>query len=458
MPARLLIVALDGADGRSLDLASRDGRLPNLAAMRARGAVWPLSTPLGATDDALWASFQYGVGLGEHGRYSYIIQDDYGVSRQADEVEGDRPAFWDELSRQGRRVAILDIPKCRRPIALNGIHLADWLVHGRYFPVPASHPQALAAEVVQRFGAAPPSVCDFEIDLPTDEHVRAARDNLLRSVCMKRAAGTHFLSTDSWDLFAIGFKEAHCAGHMFWDLADPAHPWHDPAKATKLGNPVTDVLIEQDAALGEIIGAAGPDADILLLSTGSFAPNGSILHLVPGILERVNRHCGTSLMEKVRYALAKRRGRRSPPPGCRELLYSDNAAALRLSRRRGESADRRARRLDRIARLASELVDVDDGLPAISSVTRPSADYPGQRAASLPDLLLHCRANICPRAVSSEVLGKIEAPPPKHLRPGNHVPGAIAFAAGPSAGMLAGRIRSMEEIAAAAQRLVGADA
>jgi hypothetical protein len=458
MPARLLIVALDAADARSLDQASLDGRLPNLAALRARGIAWPLSTPSGATDDGLWASFQYGVGLGEHGRYSYMIQDDRGGSRQADEVEDDRLTFWDRLSRQGRRVAIIDVPKCRRPIPLGGIHLADWLVHGRYFPTPLSYPQALAAEVVQRFGAAPPSACDYEIDLPSDDHVRAARDNLLNSVRQKRAAGVHFLSTDAWDLFAIGFKEAHCAGHMFWDLADPGHARHDPVRAAKLGNPLMDVLKEQDAALGEIVEAAGPGTDILLFSTSCFAPNGSITHLVPEILERVNRHCGVPLVDRVRFALAQLRGKQALAPGCRNLLYNDNAVALRLPCRRRESAADHARRLDQIAALISELLDVDDGLPVITDVSRPSAENAGRRAEGLPHLLFHVRDNICSRAVMSKRLGRIAAPRPKHPRAGNHVAGAIAFAAGPSAGLLAEQIRSLEDFAAAAGHLLNADA
>ena len=118
MSARLLIVGLDGADGRTLDRASRDGTLPNLAEMRARGRAWALSSAQGATDDALWASFQYGADVGEHGRYSHEILTGFAVTE-----EFDRETFWDKLSHQGLRVAVLDVPKCRQPRPLNGICL-----------------------------------------------------------------------------------------------------------------------------------------------------------------------------------------------------------------------------------------------------------------------------------------------------------------------------------------------
>ncbi len=194
MSARLLIIGLDGADGRMLDRASRDGTLPNLAALRTRGRAWALSSAHGATDDALWASFQYGADVGEHGRYSFHLQTGSEQPAYAPNQELDRETFWDRLSQQNLRVAILDVPKCRPPRPLNGIHLVDWLVHGRYFHSPLSYPEELAADILARFGAPPPSRCEFYPPMLSDDEVRAVRDNLHRAVSQKRAAGLHYLS------------------------------------------------------------------------------------------------------------------------------------------------------------------------------------------------------------------------------------------------------------------------
>lgn len=199
MSSRLLIVGLDGADGRLLDRATTDGTLPNLAALRSRGRAWRLSPALGVTDDLLWASFQYGVDTGEHGRSSYFLEDDEGKRRFAPCEEIGRDTFWDRLSSWGHRVAVLDVPKCRLPRPLNGIHLADWLVHGRYFPAPVSYPEALADEVVSRFGAPAPSRCAYAQQVPLDDAgVETVRRNLFRSVEQKRDAGLYFLSRENW--------------------------------------------------------------------------------------------------------------------------------------------------------------------------------------------------------------------------------------------------------------------
>ena len=457
MTARLLIVGLDGADGRTLDRASRDGTLPNLTALRERGSAWELSSKLGATDDALWASFQYGVDEGEHGRYNYVIPTRSGELALAITEEHERDTFWDKLSRQGLRVAILDVPKCRPPQPLNGIHVADWLVHGRYFHSrPLAHPETLVDEILDRFGAAPPSRCAYHPPALNDAEVLAARDDLLCSVAQKHAAGLHFLSAEPWDLFIIGFKEAHCSGHLFWDFADPEHAKYSAERVDRLGDPVLDVLKKQDAAIGDLVAAAGPNANILVFSTTNFAPNGSILHLLPQILERVNRYVGTRASEKALRLLRRLYGRAPQPPNCWSLPYSENAGALHVRRRREDSPSRYARRLDLIDALARELVDVDDGLPVVSAVTRPAFENSGSRAASLPHLLLHFRHNICSCAVTSARLGRIEAPGPGNIRSGNHMPGGFAFAVGPSTESAMAQIKTMKDFASLAAKVLSA--
>jgi predicted AlkP superfamily phosphohydrolase/phosphomutase len=257
---RLMIISLDGADGRLIDLATQDGMLPHLSALRNRGRAWPLSASKDDTDDSLWASFQYGVDVGHHGRWHFLANNEKAQSIFTVDREKDRDLFWDEVSTAGHRVAVIDVPKCRTVRPLNGIHLADWLVHGRYSQTPTSYPPALAAQVVARFGEAPASKCDYKYDSPfSDTDARTARQNMLRSVEMKRNAGLHFLSQEPWDLFVLAFKETHCSAHMFWDIHDCDHRNHDQDKRARIGDPVIDILKAVDLAIGDLIAKAGPD-------------------------------------------------------------------------------------------------------------------------------------------------------------------------------------------------------
>ena len=283
LSARLLMICLDGADGTMLDQYSADGSLPNLAALRLKGAAKPLSAPLGSTDDGLWASFQYARNLGEHGRYHYLTPRSDGRVGMEYESE-DWPTFWEDLSRQGMQVAVLDVPKCRAPRPLNGIHLVDWLTHGEYFASPQGYPPSLVAAVTQKFGQAPPHLCGY-LEMKTD---REAPDKtiaiMLHKLSMKRAAGLYYLQSAHWDLFCVGISQMHCINHKYWDLDSvPA------IDALRMRNkPIFELIQGIDDAVGALVAAAGPGAECIVLAPTDFQRNGSWQHLMPEVIARIN--------------------------------------------------------------------------------------------------------------------------------------------------------------------------
>lgn len=435
MTARCLMIALDGADGALLDRWSADGTLPNLAALRARGAATRLSAPEGLTDDALWASFQYATGLGEHGRYHFFQRLNSGEIGMAHRDEADRETFWDTLSSQGLRVAVFDVPKCRLPRPINGLHLADWLVHGRNFPEPKSYPESLAGEVVEHFGAAPPSRCGYEGPVLSDAEVLEVAANLRTAVAMKRAAGLHYLASGVWDLFIIAFKEAHCAGHTLWDLVDARHTGHNASRAALLGEPLWAIFSDLDAAVGDLIAAAGPDAVVAAFSPTDFEPNATLDHLMPAIVKRLNQDLGETLITRAVGQVQGRISSMHARPPCELLPYNENCTALRInpprsifgrSPIRGRSKDQI---LEQVEFRLRELTDGDTGQPVVAAIDRPSAEHVGKRAAALPDLLIRYAAGTIPRAVVSPRLGRFEAERPK-ARPGNHASGGFLILAG----------------------------
>jgi hypothetical protein len=444
MSARLLMIALDGADGRFLERCSDDASFPNLAGLRGRGRTKRLSARPGLTDDAVWACFQYAADLGEHGRYHYWqrLADGRFGSPQAN--EDDREAFWDRLSDRGQRVAVFDIPKAREPRPLNGLHLADWLVHGRSFPEPHSYPAELAGEVVARFGAARPSRCAAEFPRMSDEEVAENVDNLRQSIAMKRAAGMDCLRREAWDLFAIAFKELHCCSHAFWDFTDSDHPAHDAERLERLGDPAAILLGDIDCAVGDLVSAAGPAADVLIFTPSDIAPNGSLEHLMPSLMVRLNQ------------ALS---GGAGVGWRCRMLPYTENVGALRIEydKRLAEGAPAEPGRFEAareaVVVLLGELTDADTGEKVVAMVSRPSTDCDGARRRQLPDLLVHCRSGIFPRAVVSDRLGTIAATSPR-MRVGNHVSGGFLIAAGSAADAAADRVETLADFGPLAEQIL----
>lgn len=77
-------------------------------------------------DDAAWASFATAVAPGRHGRFFWHIVDrgsyDWIMSR---ERPPPIPPFWVALSDAGRRVAVIDVPKCPLTPGIRGRQLVD---------------------------------------------------------------------------------------------------------------------------------------------------------------------------------------------------------------------------------------------------------------------------------------------------------------------------------------------
>jgi hypothetical protein len=105
-----------------------------------------------------------------------------------------------------------------------------------------------------------------------------------------------------------------------------------------------------------------------------------------------------------------------------------------------------------VVALLDGLTDAETGEKVVAMFSRPSTDCDGARSRQLPDLLIHCRSGIFPRAVVSERIGTIavESPP---MRVGNHVPGGFLIAAG-SAAAAAARIETLADFGALAEDIL----
>jgi hypothetical protein len=381
------------------------------------------STP-GSSDDGLWASFQYGLTLSEHGRYHWGIPHSNHAIKMAFKEEEGQSFFWNKSLPHHLRKAIIDIPKCKAPEILNGIHLADWITHGRYFDKPMSFPPSLAREVVDLFGESLPSRCGYLQGPFKDSDITEIVSNLQESISRKKAAGLHFLNQEPWDLFLIGFKEAHCVSHSLWNLIDNEHVYYDATRNLKLGEPIKSIFSHLDEALGELVNAAGANAEIVIFSHTDMRPNGTLDHLFPAIIHQINEHLGEAL--------------------CSMLPYNDNYGALRINAPKSKKKD--------IANIVSqrlaELRDIDTQQYVIGRVTFPARESSGKRAELLPDLLCAYTPNLNPQAVESRLLGRIKGKV-QNIRMGNHSEGGFLIAAGNKIQQLANNISALEDFAEA---------
>lgn len=263
---RVLALAIDGANPLLLHQWATAGKLPNLERLLERGS-WGVSRGLenflvGST----WPSLYTGTSPAEHGHHSLvqlrsgtydsIVMGEHGLVR--------RSPFWDALSNAGRRVAILDVPLSELSTQINGIQTVEWGSHDAVFGFRCST-DTLRREIVSNFGLHPlgPS-CDGERRTARDYETFVTR--LVEGIKRKGELTRALLRKEPWDFLIQVFTESHCAGHQCWHLHDVQHPAHDPSIVEVTGDPLERVYSAIDAAIGDIISAAGSDTTIAVFS------------------------------------------------------------------------------------------------------------------------------------------------------------------------------------------------
>jgi hypothetical protein len=157
------------------------------------------------------------------------------------------------------------------------------------------------------------------------------------------------------------------------------HVDYDPAGNARLGDPVRAIFQDLDAAVGKLVDCAGPDADVVVFSTSAMEPNGSLDHLMPEIVNSLNKWLRDRRASSITRLLSKVLGDlvSTAHEHCTILPYNENAAALRV-RLKGMFHDApldvplRDSVLQEIEALLLELTDAQTGEPVIASFARQS--------------------------------------------------------------------------------------
>lgn len=285
---KILFLAIDAGDKVLIRNWSKDGTLPILGTLLARGLVGETRSVEGFYEGSTWPSFYTGVNPARHGfhRLTQIRPGTYEFHRCIPGELITREPFWDILSGAGKKVAILDIPLSGISKRVKGIQMVEWGSHDAAYGFRA-RPKELKREVLKRFGPHP-------VETACDGYRRSAqdfcrfRDRLIEGVKKKTELTLHYMKQDEWDFFAQVFTEAHCAGHQCWHLHDPAHPNYDRDIVSVTGDPIREVYRAIDCALGRILAQVDEKTTVFLLATHRMAHNIGASFMLEDILEKMN--------------------------------------------------------------------------------------------------------------------------------------------------------------------------
>jgi predicted AlkP superfamily phosphohydrolase/phosphomutase len=515
-PTEILLLEVDAGDKHLLLEWARAGVLPNFAALLDRGLVGHTAAPRGFFVGSIWPSFYTGVSPARHGIHSLAMlrPGTYEVAHLTTGEHVKREPFWNYLSRAGKRVAVLDIPLSGISEEINGIQTVEWGSHDENYGF-RTWPRSLKAEIRAKFGLHPlDEGCNRDHRTPAD--FRDLRDTLVRGVRTKAELTRHYLRQGGWQFFAQVFTESHCVGHQCWHLHAPDHPGHEAEVAKLTGDPVRDVYVAIDAAIGQILSEVGPDTKVIVLAGHGMAHKYGAQFLLHEILIRLKLAeprapvTGAAspprprdrldaalawgwrrLPDAVKGSLGSVRGRLRrwidgpdgvPAPKLdharSRCFIVDNGFAVggirfNLVGREPAGLVRRGGEMDALcALLERELLDIRDletGKPVVAAVTRTSDLYDGEHLDLLPDLLVEWNPELALGTanagkagsgrirIGSHAIGVIEGEN-RYCRTGEHRPEGLFVAVG--GGIKPGKIErtvSIMDFAPTFTRLLGVE-
>jgi hypothetical protein len=153
-------------------------------------------------------------------------------------------------------------------------------------------------EIDRTIGIHPGYGNDFDAAWHDREATIALADALVVGA-ERRAAGFKLLNArHAWDMAIVVMSEMHSAGHFWWHGDEPTHPLRHAANAEVARSQLHRVYEAVDAAVGEIVAAAPPDAAIAVFSHDDMRyghGDTGTLALLPELLQR--KYAGGPLLK-----------------------------------------------------------------------------------------------------------------------------------------------------------------
>ena len=486
------MLALLQFDSPALPLIERmmsEGRLPAMSRLLSRGRWQSMDAKATFLQSSTYMTLCTGVDVRDHGVYSAVPWSAADQRPRFMYTYPHPPTVWERLTTAGRRSLVVDPTLAWAPGSINGVFLGGWQFEDRMSARRVSLPRALSRDLARTHGK-PPALDDV-YGTREAASLLAWRDHLVKAPGRVASAAIDLLKRKAFDLAWLNFAAPHKAGHHFWDPAAMTDGSLGADAERSLRDGLADVYEAVDAAIGRVLDALPPTADVIVFSPTGMAANTSRADLLPGMLDAVlsSRPRVTTppspiwtLRSAIPASVRDRVARMLPDDAVADIatrLYmrrdwartramavpGENKGYIRLNlkgrERHGIVDPAEVEELtDAISRGLVTFTD-PDGSPSISRVERLSGMTEwGSHVGELPDLVVHWGERPAARVgrVQSPAHGEVVRNGVGSGRSGNHVDDAWAIVTpGASRVRDIGRVPRIVDIGATACALAAAD-
>jgi predicted AlkP superfamily phosphohydrolase/phosphomutase/tetratricopeptide (TPR) repeat protein len=276
---KVAILGLDGADWEILDPLIKQGRVPNLAGIKARGAYGPMKSMDPMLSPILWTTAATGRPPEQHGVIDFLVRDaatgkPTPVSSRARKVK----ALWNILGDVGRTSAFVGWWATWPAEEVEGTIVSDRVAYSTFSFTPglsdasgATWPpdyfQRLRPLLVQQDGIPDQELKRFA-DATPDEFRRLA--GIVAGARSYQAAGLDILKQGQPDLFSVYYQGIDEVGHRFQHFMPPKMEMVTASDFARYRGTVEAYYLYQDELLGQVLRRLDRDTVVIVMSDHGF--------------------------------------------------------------------------------------------------------------------------------------------------------------------------------------------
>ena len=286
---RVIFVGWDGADWALLDRLMKEGRLPNLSALVAKGRTWDLGSFQPMASPLIWNTIATGRTPLDHGVADFQELDPKTRTRLPISGRSRKvPAIWNLASAKGLKVGVVGFWATWPAEKVNGFFISDRAAPVLFDPQALVKSQAITwpegladgVRIVQKREWSPPyeevgkalrvSRAEF------DAAVAAGKDledpitgyrKILAGTRVHAKIALDLYERERPELLMVYFQGTDEIGHVAGRFAAPKLPQVGDAEFRKFSDAVDAIYVETDRILGQFRAKAGRDGATLVVAS-----------------------------------------------------------------------------------------------------------------------------------------------------------------------------------------------
>ncbi|MBN3038334.1 MAG: alkaline phosphatase family protein [Candidatus Omnitrophica bacterium] len=221
---RTFVLGLDGVPYSFLKQAFAKGQMPHLAKMAGQAGLKKINSVYPTISSVAWTSYMTGVNPAEHNIFGF-------VNRNADPFRitiptaQDRKAetIWSALSRQGKRVIVINVPLTYPPEEVNGILASGFLCTDiEKCAYPASFNRYLKEKDY---------IIDVDAWLARSNKKEEFMQQLHQAMEKRFQLAWELIEKEKWDFFQLHIMETDRLFHFFWNDVENQSEFSAPANS-----------------------------------------------------------------------------------------------------------------------------------------------------------------------------------------------------------------------------------